>query len=597
MGTWKQIAALPNPRYGAASCFHDDKVYVFGGLAVYSAFFNVYTNTTYIYDPVGNTWSTGPVLPTTGLVYAFSTEADGIHIVYPGTGAHYAIDPADVSPAWATRTSAPAVARQTAFYFTDADGLFYLAGGGASGSGTVDDVHRYDPDTDTWSTRADMPAPIAGRSPDNVAGALGSDNKVYLGQGGAPAGLTVYDPATDAWSTTSATPDAGALSASVSRLPSGIVLALPHASWSAPSGGSAGLLRRIDGYDPGTATWSMGAIPDYPASSYQVSVATEPGGVIYLLGGLVNTTPATTTSAAWSYKQNEAPTAPTPRTLLGGVTVSTAGKNRASWAFNDPNVGDSQSAFNFYYRLVGDATWTTVTKTSPNPWYDFDAGTLDPGDYEWQVEVYDAAGEISPRTTSALFTAADPPDGPSITYPINGQTVEQFETAAWSAPAQDSYQLRRVADDAGDPDPATVYFDTGEVAEPLTRSLLVEFDVNDRFEHVQVRVKSSSLWSDWASVQVDVSYTPPPTPTFTTYPDAATGSLLVMIANPTPVGDEPPAAYNDVYVDDGTGSERKATELATNTGWRYWTPVSGRDYTGSIRVVAVAANGTTVSSV
>lgn len=599
MATWQQIAALPNPRYGAGVCFHDDKAYVLGGLSVFTGGFVVYETTTYIYDPAGNTWSTGPALPTSGLVYAFSTATDGIHIVYPVTGVHYAMDPDDVSPAWATRTSAPAVARRDAFHFTDADGLFYLAGGRSTGSGTVADVDRYDPDTDSWTSRADMPAPVSTRRPTTSAGILGSDDNVYLGQASAPTGLTIYTPGTDTWATTADIPDTSALNVDVSRLPSGTVLTLPHSSWAvAGGGGSAGLLRRIDGYDPDAGTWTMGVIPDYPASNYQTGIATEPGGIVYLLGGLVDNSAGipSVTSTSYSYKENEAPTAPTPRTLTGGVTVSTAGKNRASWTFNDPNVGDSQSAFNFYYRIVGDASWTLVERTSPNPWYDFDAGTLDPDDYEWQVEVYDAGGEISPRTTSALFTAADPPNGPSITYPINGQTVEQLETTVWSAPAADAYELRRVADVAGVADPSTIYFDTGEVAESLTRSLVVEFDTNDRFEHVQVRVKFGGLWSDWASVQVDVSYTPPPTPTFAVYPDATTGSLLIMIANPEPVGDEPAAAYNDVYVDDGAGEERKVTELATNTGWRHWTPVSGRDYAGSIRVVAVAANGTTASS-
>lgn len=589
MGAWTQIAAIPNPRYNAAVCYHDGKVYLFGGTATNSPWFNIYETTHYIYDPAGNTWSTGAALPTAGFAYAFSTEADGIHLIYPATGAHYAIDPTDLTPAWATRTSAPLAPGVTAtHHFTDADGLIYLAGGQP---GSLIASHRYDPDTDAWETLDDLPAGIAARGPSGSPGVLGSDGLIYLGTADAAGGLTTYDPDTDAWGTTSNMPDSpNGSDVGVSRLPSGVVLTLPHRS----TGGA--LLRRLDGYDPDAATWTMGATPDFPGSNLG-SVATEPGGLIYLLGGLTNLTGAATTSAAaWSYKQNEPPTAPTPRTLLGGVTVSTGGKNRASWTFNDPNVGDSQSAFNFYYRVVGDTSWTTVTKTTPNPWYDFDAGTLDPADYEWQVEVYDAAGEISPRTTSALFTAADPPDGPSVTYPINGQAVEQLETVVWSAPAQDSYQLRRIADDAGDPDPSTVYFDTGEVAETLTRSLAVEFDVNDRFEHVQVRVKFSSLWSEWVGVQVDVSYTPPPTPTFTVYPDATTGSLLVMIANPAPVGDEPPAAYNDVYVNDGAGLERKASEIATNAGWRHWTPRSGRDYTGSVRVVGVAANGTTASS-
>lgn len=592
MGAWKQIAALPNPRAGAAAAFHAGKVYVFGGSSNSSGA-PAYQSTVYIYDPAGNSWSSGAPLPGSGLCYAFATTGDGIHVVFPTDGSHYAYDP--TTNTWATRTAVPGPGRLSGYQFTDSAGRFYLAGGEQLGGAPIGTAFRYDPTTDAWSARANLPAGLP-YYPSVAPGVLGSDGKVYLGQGTNAKSLTVYDPASDAWTTTPSLPGAATsiYSVTVGRLPGGTVVTLPHQRL---NGATWGLLRRIDGYTPGGG-WTMGVTPDYPGNAFDAAVAIEPGGVIYTIGGIFwnAATVPTVVADVWAYKQNDPPTAPTPRTLTGGVTVSTESTNRASWTFNDPNAGDSQSKFNFYYRPTGTTTWTTVTKATPNPWYDIPAGTLDPVEYEWQVEVYDAAGEISPRTTSAVFTADDPPDGPPITYPINGQTVEQLETVVWSSPAQDAYQIRRVADDGGDPNTSTVYWDSGEVAEPLARSRSVSFPVNDRFEHVQARVKKDGLWSAWVDVQVDVSYTPPPTPTFTVYPDSATGSLLVQITNPAPGSGDPAAAYNDVLVDDGDGWERKVTAYPTNTGWRYWTPKSGRDYTAAIRVVAVAANGTTSSS-
>lgn len=55
-------------------------------------------------------------------------------------------------------------------------------------------------------------------------------------------------------------------------------------------------------------------------------------------------------------------------------------------------------------------------------------------------------------------------------------------------------------------------------------------------------------------------------------------------------------SYNDIYVNDGDGEERKATFLPTNQPWRYWTPRAGVDYSGGVRVVAVGSNGTTSST-
>jgi hypothetical protein len=293
---------------------------------------------------------------------------------------------------------------------------------------------------------------------------------------------------------------------------------------------------------------------------------------------------------------NVAPNAPTLTSMAAGGTIDRANVNRASHAFSDPNAGDSQSAFDIRYRLVGSPTWTTVNVPLPNQFYDFPASSLAAGDYERQVRTYDALGVDGPWSASGFFTAADAPAGPTITSPTNGSTVDAVADLVWSTSDQDSYQWRRVADDAGSPDTDTIYADSGEVPNAETRSAPLAFAVNNRTEHLQVRVKFDSLWSEWVSVAVDVSYTPPPVPEVVLSADPATASLLVMITNPAPEDDDPAAAYNDIYIDDGSGEERKAMQQPANTPWRYWTPVSGRDYAGAVRVVAVAANGTSSSS-
>lgn len=294
------------------------------------------------------------------------------------------------------------------------------------------------------------------------------------------------------------------------------------------------------------------------------------------------------------------PNAPALTVNASGGTLDRARTIRLGWAFDSPNAIDSQSAYDLRYRLTGDTSWTTVTAMTTNTFRDFVGGTFAAGDYEWQVQYYGALGKASGWSTSGFFTAADAPDGPTITYPIDGQTLDQFETMAWSVPAQDVYQIRRVADDAGDPDPDAIYEDTGEVTDSTDRSLPLNFSVNNRTEHVQLRVKVDDLWSEWDDVRVDVDYTEPPAPSRILYPNGAPlrSSLLVVIDNPAPAGDDPAAVYNDVYVDDGNGPERRATGVATNGSWLYETPVSGRDYSlpGRLWVLAVAANGTTSSS-
>ncbi len=295
---------------------------------------------------------------------------------------------------------------------------------------------------------------------------------------------------------------------------------------------------------------------------------------------------------------NVAPNAPTGLTPSGGTVIDRTITQQFQWTFSDPDSGDSQSKYDLRYRLIGAGSWTDIlNQTTTNTYHDFTANFFAAGDYEWQVRTYDAQGVVGPYSSSALYTAAAPPVAPSITDPINNQVLAtNSHTVLWSATNQDSYQVRTVADNAGAPDTATVYTDTGEVLSASARSRSVSFAVNNRFEHVQVRVKYQTLWSTWASVRVQVSYTPPGVPTFTLTANNTAGTLAVAITNPAPVGGEPTVASNDVYVNDGAGEERKVTGVAPSGTFTYRTPVSGRNYTSFVRVVAHGSNGTTRSS-
>lgn len=234
----------------------------------------------------------------------------------------------------------------------------------------------------------------------------------------------------------------------------------------------------------------------------------------------------------FSYILNVAPNAPTLVSPIGGTVIDRAITQRFSWTSSDPDAGDSQSKFDLQYRLVGAPSWTAVTGTTPNNFYDMPAATLAAGDYEWQVRTYDALGVVGPYSASSFFTAATAPALPTITTPTSGSTVSNTVSFTWSAPAQTSYQIRKVADIAGVADTATVYFDTAEVVDIAARSRTLTFPVNNRYEHLQVRIKNSGLWSTWASVRVLVSYTAPLVPTLVATPNDATGSIVIAITNP-----------------------------------------------------------------
>lgn len=88
--------------------------------------------------------------------------------------------------------------------------------------------------------------------------------------------------------------------------------------------------------------------------------------------------------------------------------------------------------------------------------------------------------------------------------------------------------------------------------------------------------------------------TPPPVPSATLTAVDADAALDVAVTNPLPTSGEPDTAYNEVWIDDGAGFERRATYVTPGSVWRYHTPVSGRAYTvpETVQVVAVGSNGT-----
>lgn len=298
---------------------------------------------------------------------------------------------------------------------------------------------------------------------------------------------------------------------------------------------------------------------------------------------------------------NNPPNAPTLTSPASNATIDSTSSQRFAWDFSDPDPGDSQSAFDLQYwaldangARVGAAT--TVNGSTPNQFYTFAAGTFADGDYEWQARTYDDLGAEGPWSASSFFTAATPTGVPTITDPINGATVgTNAYNVQWStAGGQAGYRVRRVADNAGAADATTVYWDSGQVTDANARSLSVPFETNGRYEHVQVQVTADgTLWSSWADVRVYVSYTAPAPATGSLSFDQASGSLLVTITNGTPSGSQPQNSYNDVLVDDGDGLETKngSTLLPLNQPYRYYLPVSGRDYSGNVVVRVVGTNG------
>jgi len=147
-----------------------------------------------------------------------------------------------------------------------------------------------------------------------------------------------------------------------------------------------------------------------------------------------------------------------------------------------------------------------------------------------------------------------------------------------------------------------VYQDTGIVAASATRTKSMAFPINNRDEHVQVRVRHNGLWSAYASHLVSVSYEPPAVPTLAISTNSTVGGIVLTFTNPTPSAGQPTVAGNEVHVRVASGGRqdlertvnddgiRIAVDIANNGTFTDHAAASGVDY--EYRARAIGSNGT-----
>ena len=185
---------VPTPRGFLTSAVVDNKIYVIGGGYPDS------TNKNEVYDPASDTWTTKKEMinPRLGMRAAV---VDGIIYIFGGNYNErncHAYDPATNS--WVEKTPIPSDGPRGVLSVTDCNGLIYVFGGSDEKWGAYSTVYAYDPKTDTYSQKKNMPTPRYAFQTFLVNGkiyALGGSNE----WGTSLTKVEVYDPATDTWET------------------------------------------------------------------------------------------------------------------------------------------------------------------------------------------------------------------------------------------------------------------------------------------------------------------------------------------------------------------------------------------------------------
>jgi N-acetylneuraminic acid mutarotase len=273
---WIKKAAMNTGRQSYAASVVNNKVYVIGGRYTLSLVTE--------YDPATDTWTTKATMPTPrmtvasgvgdGKIYAIG----GITAVYqPALSTVEEYDPA--TDTWTTKTPMPTGRGGHATAVVN--GMIYIIGGMTSGpnfwSGIHNTVEVYDPLTDNWSTKTDIPTARVWLTTSVV------DGKIY-----AIGGLSVtkeplstvevYDPATDTWTTKTPMPTArGGHAAAVVN---GMIYIIGGGT---ENGQPVGGYSLVEAYNPVTDTWTRKADIPQPRAGLSAGVV---DGKIYAIGGI-----------------------------------------------------------------------------------------------------------------------------------------------------------------------------------------------------------------------------------------------------------------------------------------------------------------------
>jgi len=163
-----QKAAMPTARFGLSTSVVDGKIYAIGGMSLLG---NAYS-TVEMYDPVADTWTKKADMPTArgrgvstsvvnGKIYAIGgmlSRTEGIYWTR-GSSAVEEYDPA--TDTWTRKANMP---MERGYHSSSVvNGKIYVVGGQVHTDkwAMCTTVEEYDPATDTWSTIADMiPIPV-----------------------------------------------------------------------------------------------------------------------------------------------------------------------------------------------------------------------------------------------------------------------------------------------------------------------------------------------------------------------------------------------------------------------------------------------------
>ncbi|MFC1569619.1 kelch repeat-containing protein [bacterium] len=269
-------APMPTAREALCTAQIDGKIYAIGGFKDESAFLS----NVEVYDPVTDTWDTTKIpMPTARCAMGCAVVNGKIYVIggwdslILSTVEVY--DP--VADTWEEKTDMPAP--RSFIAASSVNGKIYVIGGSKL-TGTIwaglNTVEEYDPVTDTWKSKSNMPTRRWSPSTCVV------DGKIYtiggnIGYPNISNAVEVYDPVTDTWS--KKTPMPTRRYAISTSFVNGKIFAF--GGWHLCSAGYP-MYKIVEEYDVNSDIWTQKTDMPFHIAFFSTEVL---NGKIYLIGG------------------------------------------------------------------------------------------------------------------------------------------------------------------------------------------------------------------------------------------------------------------------------------------------------------------------
>ena len=278
--SWTTLAPMPTARGGLDAAVVDGKIYAMGGGVVAS-------NKNEEYDPTTNTWAIKAAIPTGRSKLVTVTIQNKIYAI-GGSADEYPWMPIaknevydSYTNTWAAKAEMPTA--RTQMCANNVNDQIYVIGGFESAGSTVKPSNKteaYDPITDTWTVKAEMPYPAVYHS-SVVVGA-----KIYVLTSPFQIGrnqvldspIQIYDTKTNSWSlgpflpTTQSSADAALILDEQGR----------ELIYIFGGGGYGTYSDLVQIYDPENDVWGVGSPMPTPRQGLAVAVVNNQ---VYALGG------------------------------------------------------------------------------------------------------------------------------------------------------------------------------------------------------------------------------------------------------------------------------------------------------------------------